>query len=86
VLEPRLEPVGRYGPLANPDRIGTILIYAVSSRARARPAPPTHLDIYTACMHEPVRSPRAPAGGGARRKAKRHVKKQSTPAVTFFFC
>jgi hypothetical protein len=38
--------LARYDPLANPDRAGTILIRAGTSRARAGPARPVHLDIY----------------------------------------
>jgi hypothetical protein len=37
----------RHDPLANPDRASTVLIRARPSHARARPAQPTHLDIYT---------------------------------------
>lgn len=38
----------------------------------------TPLALATACMHEPIRSsPRAPDGGGARRKGKRHDKSKA---------
>jgi hypothetical protein len=36
----------RHDPLANPGRAGTVLIHVGSSRTRAGPARPAHLDIY----------------------------------------
>jgi hypothetical protein len=37
----------QHDPLANPGWVGTVLIRPGPSRARAGPARPAHLDIYT---------------------------------------
>jgi hypothetical protein len=52
MLGPRLGPVDRHDSLPTLGRTGTVLIRAGLSRARARPARPAHLNIYT-----PIRGP-----------------------------